>query len=499
MIREKIFAFNSLVSIYSSMNDYSKALNYADSAIELSQNQQDRYTQLSSILSKSAILLAQKNPEKALSYANMAEQFDSTFHTARTMLETYQLLSNIHREMGNFKTALDYFEKYFHIYDSVNNHEIKEKITDIERRYQLKEKEKEIDQLTLEAAITQQKLKTRNIMLILTGATVFLLLFSMYVTSKAYRHKKRTSEQLAVFNAQILEQSEEIRAQRDSLEEQMDITQRQKLQIEQQHQSLMDSLNYARHIQNSILPDKIVLNHLWADYFIVYYPKDIVSGDIYWAAKLGNMVYAAAIDCTGHGVPGALTSILAYNALQTAVKEYHLTDPAEIITFADKFIASTFESVDDTTQPDKGMAIALCCFSHDTLEMKFAGAQSSVYIVRSLPHDGSNNNSNISPRLTELKGSPKSAGTMLSTKFTGYETQTFQLQKNDMLYLLSDGYSDQFNSLGKKFKKSQLQENLIKYATFDVQVQQQKLEADFINWKNVTPQTDDVLIIGIKI
>ncbi len=482
--REKVYTLNSMISIYHKLKQYDKALLFADSAIRLSQNQLDQHTQITSMLSKANILVKQNNLDEALRLAKKVEEFPPQFHNNVTRIDTYLLLKTALEKKGDYHKALEYSSKYSNFLDSINRIELKEKITEIERRYQLKEKEKEIAQLTSEAYETREKLRFRNYLLITSLIAVFLLLFSTYITHKAYKHKKQTSEQLATYNLQISQQSEEIRAQRDSMGEQMKI-------IQQQHQALTDSLNYAQTIQSAILPSSNELARLWKTYFVLYLPKDIVSGDFYWAAQIDNKIYAAAIDCTGHGVPGALTSIQAYNALQTAITNQNLKIPGEIIAFADQYLAATFQTEKEPHQPDKGMSLALCGFDRETLEMQFAGARQGAFIVRQ--------KSATEVEIIELKGSPKSAGTEKNPKFVAFDTHTLTLTPNDTIYLYTDGYADQFDENNKKFKKSKLKENLIKYATFEPAMQQRLLANDFSTWKGQSSQTDDVLIIGIKI
>jgi tetratricopeptide (TPR) repeat protein len=489
--KEKLFCYNNLVASYSSLKSYTKALAYADSAILISNSRNDTHERILTLLSKTKILLDKGQTNEALTILRQAEDLSKVLSTVESDIEINLLYKRIYSRLGDYGKALSFYENYVVLKDSVNNLTIKSEIADIERRYQLQQKDKEIGTLTAETEYSKRQIRNRNILLILSILIVLSLLFSTYVVFRAYRSKKRLNEQLAMFNAQIIEQSEEIRAQRDDIEQKMEITQRQKNILVRQKKAITDSLNYAQYIQLTILPNEPYLQHLWNDFFILHIPKDIVSGDFYWAAQYDNIVYAAAIDCTGHGVPGAFMSLMVYNALHMATNEHKLRNPDEVIAFADNYIGVIFSRNKMPHQPDNGMDMALCAIDKENGKLHFAGARMSAFLL-----SGTNQNH----ELAEIKGDTKSAGTQIKPNFSGYKTQTLNIQPEDVIYLMSDGFADQFGGNGnEKFKRSRIKDKLLQYSGMTLNEQKIQLQSDFYNWKGTTEQTDDVLIIGIKI
>ncbi len=489
--KEKLFCYNDLVKCYSALHDYTRALMYADSAIQISNNRNNAHEKVVTLLAKARILLDKGKIHDALDILNQAEQLSKVVSTIYSNLEINLLYKTVYSKLGEYSKALKFYETCVILKDSANKMSMNAEIADIERRYQLQQKDKEIGTLIAETEYSKRQIRNRNILLILSVLIVLSLLFSTYVVFRAYRSKKRLNEQLAMYNAQIIEQSEEIRAQRGDIEQKMEITQRQKNILVRQKKAITDSLNYAQYIQLTILPYEPYLKHLWGEFFILHIPKDIVSGDFYWAAQYDNVVYAAAIDCTGHGVSGAFMSLMVYNALHMATNEHKLCNPHEIIAFADNYIGVIFSKNKMLHQPDNGMDMALCAIDNEKGKLHFSGARMSAFLL---------SGNNVNRELTEIKGDQKSAGTQIKPNFGGYTTQTLNIHPNDVIYLMSDGFADQFGGNGnEKFKRSRIKDKLLQYSDRSLTEQKSQLQSDFYNWKGTSEQTDDVLIIGIKI
>ncbi len=273
------------------------------------------------------------------------------------------------------------------------------------------------------------------------------------------------------------------------------VTKKQKLVIEEAHhelgeknQEIMDSITYAKRIQNAILPtDKIVKEHLPSS-FILYKPKDIVAGDFYWMEsvaptsknKSAKVLFAAA-DCTGHGVPGAMVSVVCNNALNRCVREHNLTDPAQILDKTREIVVEEFEKSDEEVKD--GMDIALCSLEGTTL--KYAGAHNPLWIIRN-------------GEIIETKADKQPIGKFIQP--LPYTTHTFELQEGDSIYIFSDGYVDQFGGeKGKKFKAKAFRELLLTVQANTMEEQKTTLNNTFESWKGDLEQIDDVCVIGLKI
>ena len=282
-----------------------------------------------------------------------------------------------------------------------------------------------------------------------------------------YRHR---------MEEKVAEQTQEITQQKNTAEE-------QKEQIQLLYADLKSSISYAKRLQDSILPDTASIQKIFPEHFILYLPKDVVSGDFYWFQQQGNKKLFAAADCTGHGVPGAFMSLIAHNALNHVTKVY--TKPGQILNQVNRIATSAFNTNNENQIKD-GMDIALCSVDYDNMVLEFSGAQNDAVIIRN-------------GELIEIKGDKKSIGNDANTHNV-FSTQVNTIQKNDMVFVFSDGYADQFGgAMQKKFMRKTLKELLISIATETHLNQREKLLEAFHQWKGENEQTDDVLIIGVRI
>jgi len=260
-------------------------------------------------------------------------------------------------------------------------------------------------------------------------------------------------------------------------------------QLKASNKDITDSINYALHIQSAILPPAKLVGELLNDSFILYKPKDIVAGDFYWLEVVGNQCLFAAADCTGHGVPGAMVSVVCHNALNRSVREFQLTEPGKILDKVRELVIETFENSDHEVKD--GMDIALCSITlapaqgSERAHLQYAGAYNPLWIIRN-------------GEVLETKAHPQPIGICDDPR--SYTTNSFDLDKGDALYIFSDGYADQFGGQrGKKLKAKAFKELLV--SMHDTPMEEQKLMIDeaFENWKGELEQIDDVCVIGVKI
>lgn len=289
-----------------------------------------------------------------------------------------------------------------------------------------------------------------------------------------YRHKveKRTNE--------ILSQNNKIQEQHDKIERQRDL-------LDIRNREIIDSIRYAERIQRSILLKEDKLQKLFENHFIIFKPKDIVSGDFYWGRKIGKRIFFAIADCTGHGVPGAFMSIIGHNLLTYAFNDRKLREPSEVLKLLNQMIRKTLNQNSEIESMKDGMDIALFSFDTITRELKFSGAQRPLIIMRD-------------EELIELKGNRFPVGGAMVNDDTEFSQQSIFLEEDDKIYAFSDGFVDQFGgSKNKKFKYSPFKSLLSSIHNEDEEKQKELLLETFTLWKGTNPQIDDVCVFGARL
>ncbi len=263
-------------------------------------------------------------------------------------------------------------------------------------------------------------------------------------------------------------------------------------ELEHKNNDILGRIKYAERIQRALLPSDENFNKLLPDSFILFKPRDIVSGDFYWIESIHTndgdqvVVYATA-DCTGHGVPGAFVSIVSSNLLNTSRTSREVNTPSEALDFLNKEINQTFNSQFNKEKIRDGMDVVLCSLKVGTREMNFAGAKNPLYIVR--------NN-----ELIEVKGDKQPVGFIDNKEHVPFTNHRIELEKNDVIYTFTDGFPDQFGGpKGKKFMYKQFKELLMTIASLPMEEQKVVLDNKFLEWQGGLEQVDDVLVIGVRI
>lgn len=250
---------------------------------------------------------------------------------------------------------------------------------------------------------------------------------------------------------------------------------------------LLSSIHYAKLIQDAILPSESRVKSVLPDSMLFFRPRDIVSGDFYWLQEYEEKILVAAVDCTGHGVPGAFMSIIGNNQLNAAVKEDGLTTPSLILDRLSSGVADTLRQTKEETGIKDGMDIALISIDYRNMVVEYAGAYNPLYIFR----DG---------QLIETKGDKFPIGISIDDQLRHFQNHQFDLKKGDCVYIFSDGFPDQFGGpRGKKYKYEQFRQFLYGIHTEDMAIQQKKINAEFLDWMGDLVQLDDVLVIGMRL
>ncbi len=312
---------------------------------------------------------------------------------------------------------------------------------------------------------------------------------------------------LIVRNEEILQQKEEIIAQRDEIEKQKDVAIEQRDEIMEQKREIMDSIVYAQRIQSAILPPREYIGENLRKYFILNKPRDVVSGDYYWITEKDNKIIVAAADCTGHGVPGAFMSMLGVALLNQIVAGNKGLKANEILNRLRENVINSLRQTGKEGEAKDGMDIALCVIDTKSRVIQFSGANNPLYLVRyitdevkgmvekdELPRHISCNETH---ELVEHKGDKMPIGIYMLDK--PFSNNVLELEKDDTIYIFSDGYADQFGgSKGKKFKYRPFKNMLLEMQNKRMDEQEKFLDKTIVDWMKDYEQIDDILVIGVR-
>jgi len=255
----------------------------------------------------------------------------------------------------------------------------------------------------------------------------------------------------------------------------------------QKNKDITDSIEYAKRIQDALLPSMSYAKTILPEHFILFKPKDIVSGDFYWIEEWKHQVFIAAVDCTGHGVPGAFMSILGSDLLHEIIKDHGINNPAAILNAMDKGLAKALHQNASAKDIKDGMDIAFCAIDKKNNLLEYAGAFNPLWLIR--------NNT-----LQEYNADKKPIGVFIDEEQKFFTNHEIKIQHGDLIYIFSDGFADQFGGQhGKKFRYKQLEEIILANCNKQLSEQKNILEKTFLEWKGDLEQVDDVLVIGIKV
>ncbi len=456
----------SIGGIYSQTGDYKKAIEYEEGALKIYKEVNDQDGYAAALRAIGANYMEQKNYGKALNYMLESLDLSKKLGTKNEIKETYLEIAKTYKALGQFDKAFEYLDKYGELKDSILNQNMLTQINELDGKYQNEKKQKQIELLQKNEAIQDLELKRRNILIYwAVGVGIIILVFAM-VSYKNFRIKKKTNLVLERRNHEI---------------------QTQKAVIEEKNKDILDSIRYAKRLQDAILPPQSLIHSHLPESFVLYKPKDIVSGDFYWVEPVGTKILFAAVDCTGHGVPGAIMSLIGHNLLNTIVKEKNILQPAAILNeLLLDLMDALHQKTDDPTAND-GMDIALCLFDKENMQLEYAGAFCPLLLVRD-------------NELIEIKANKFSVGRQAYESKETFTNHSYKLLPGDAIYIFSDGYADQFGGeKGKKMMRKNQNKILLGNMKLSMAEQHHKLDRHFSRWKGQLEQVDDILIIGVRV
>ncbi len=461
--KSKYFFHQNFGKYYFNVKNYDEAIKEYNKALSIANKHEmiDSKTTCLTLIAITHLNLKQYTKAESTLLESIAiANNNNLLHEAN---EAYIVLIELYEKQERFKKALeikklnDKIEKEIFTIEKIN------KINEIETRLRLSEKEQIITQQELK--IKKEQLNTLEAKSKISQLIYFILLciiIIFFIIIIFIRAKKLTTK---------------IKAQ--------------KLLLEVKSKEVTDSIKYAKRIQSAILPSSKTIKEYLPNSFIFYKPKDIVAGDFYWLESKNDTILFAVADCTGHGVPGAMVSVICNNGLNRSVREYGLINPSDILNKTREIVISEFEKSDEDVRD--GMDIALCSIkykveskkSQTTAILQYAGANNPLWIVRD--HE-----------LIDIRPDKQPIGKHF--KNSSFTPHSIELKKGDTIYIFSDGYADQFGGpKGKKFMYKPFKNLLLSIQDKDMDDQKEILEQRFNEWKGNLEQVDDVCVIGIRI
>ena len=449
--------YNNMGACYRELGLYDSAVYYGKKGLEVA-TVSDRPESVSNALM--ALGLTEKHlgsNDSALYYFSKGLEIAKRIKTRDLESNFYYELSIIYKRKKEFEKSLQSLERYVELNDSLHGAESTSRIEQAQKSYEIGKKNREVEQMH-EAKVRADEAYRRNLIFSVIGG--ILLVGIIVVIVIALRNKQRHFVLLEHKNAEISQQKEEITA----------------------------SITYARRIQQSVMPDERTLQKAGFGYFLLNKPRDIVSGDFFWVYEKSGKTYLAVADCTGHGVPGALVSVIGVNILNKIMEQPGAPSPSEILELLHVMMIQALNKDASARDTNDGMDIALLCIDKPAGKAQFAGAGRPLYQYD--PVRG----------MILLKGNRYSVAGEKSSADAPFSETEIQLVPGTVFYMSSDGYADQFGqSTGKKFLSKNFMELLSKVSGSPMKEQALRIDEEFMKWKGNLEQVDDVLVLGIKI
>jgi len=452
--------YNNIGANYTRLKQYKLAYEYYNKALELRKELGEKQGIASALFNIGINFRYSKNYKEALTYIEKSYQIAKEINHKKTISEIFKEYSVVYDSTKNYMLALKYYRNYSDLKDSIFNEESSKQMSELSTKYETEKKEQEIILLSKEKEVQNAKLARQQAYILFSVIAFVLVLLLVFFIYSRYRMKNKANKELAAKNALITQQKLEI----------------------------TDSIHYAKRIQTAILPHGDYISELMPFRFILFKPRDIVSGDFYWMKQIkhANIIIATAADCTGHGVPGAFMSMLGVAFLNEIVNKPDVIHASQVLEQLREKVIASLHQTGRSGEAQDGMDIALCAINTETKICEYAGANNPLYLIR--------NN-----ELTEIKADKMPIGIHIRSG-EPFTNNVIQLQTGDCIYLFSDGYIDQFGGEhGKKFMSKNFKNFLLEIHQYPMSEQRQMLDDKLINWMGEIEQIDDILVMGIQI
>jgi tetratricopeptide (TPR) repeat protein len=475
---------SNMADIFYEAGDSEKSLQYYLIATSLYRRMDNKQGLAYAFRHLGNIYARQQNFRKAISYNRLSYTLSKQYKLLSSERESSRNLYEIYKQRHMSDSALYYFEHYLTAHDKYQKETSNNAM--IRKQYQFEFENRRLQEVSRhrkQLDLSREKAKTQAVISWFFGIGILLTGILAFYIRRSLLESRRQNK--------IIEQ--------------------QKHLVEEKNREILDSITYAKRLQDAILPPLSVWKSYLPESFILYKPKDIVAGDFYWLEPMKvssesgfNGILIAAADCTGHGVPGAMVSVVCSNALNRTVKEFGITEPGKILDKVRELVIDTFDSYDITLEEEQqvkdGMDISLCSIGYTSGQLEtwssrqgvlqWAGANNPLWIVRRKA-DGA-------PELLEFKPNSQPIGKYANAK--QFTTHTIDLHPKDAIYLFTDGFADQFGGgKGKKYKPGKMRELILSVQDFTMDEQMELIDREFETWKHDFDQVDDVCIVGVKL
>ena len=458
-IRGMFVSLNNLGQNFLKRGMYDSALVYFNRSQDLGAGIDNDYDKAHLLNNTAAAYLGKGESVNAEKYYQQAAGIGNRINARLRLKESYLGLSGVYDAMGDYGKSLEFYKNYELLKDSIFNQENLRKIHEIEADYKIRKKESEINLTKKESEIQGLRQSQTRLIAYLLISCLFLFGTLIFVLYKRNQFKIKANKDLELKNNEILSKNID----------------------------MMDSISYAKSIQESLLPDPEIMSSFFTQSFIYYKARDVINGDFFWLSDEEDFLIFAVVDCTGHGVPGALITVMGNSLLNQVVNEKRVLYPSEILTELNYRVLNTLNQENYKVNNNEGMDIAIGRFDKGSMKLSFAGAKRPLYYFR-------NNHLNI------IKGDQHSVGGTYYPRDRNYKEHEIYLDKNDSFYVFSDGYTDQFGGENnKKLLPGRFKDLLYEIQGEHMDKQREILDRKFRYWKGENDQTDDILVMGVLI
>lgn len=451
--------YTNIGIVYYYLNEKEKTLEYFHKSLALRIKFNDKREMSAGYGNIAELYMETGKLDKAVEYSQKSLELAKEIGIKEEIKYAYHTLALAYGKKGDYKEAFENFRNYSDMKDSLVNEVTTGKISELEAKYENEKKKRQIEIQELKLGQQELELNKKQLTIYAVSFGLLLMLGLAFVVYSGYRQKKKMNSQL---------------------------TEKNKI-IEQKNKDITDSIEYAKTLQDAMLPDIGDVVRALPGSFIFFKPRDIVSGDFYWYHKKENAHYIIAADCTGHGVPGAFVSITCSNILNDVIIHKGFHETGKILSEVNRGIYAAFKKEGRRSQSNDGMDVAVLKLekSGSIPELEFSGAMNGALVVRG-------------NEIIELPADKRPAGGFTPPEYN-FNTHKFALAKNDSVYIFSDGFHDQFGGeQGKKFMYRRFKETLLQIAPLTPGNQVVKLEETLRQWQGAHEQVDDILVIGIK-
>jgi serine phosphatase RsbU (regulator of sigma subunit) len=449
----------NLSMVYEKLNQPEKALKYTQESLKLRRLIKDDRRIALSLIRVATLTLELGNYSEAKALFEEAIKISERNNSKQYILEAHQGLSILFEKQGNYKEALKNYKIYTSYKDSIYTQKNAEEIAEAQEKYESEKKQKALEILKKDQLINQIYLEKNKTYLYITFFIIVSIIILLLLLYRQFKLKQKSNVLLASQNTLITAQKKEI----------------------------TDSINYASIIQRAILPLDKEFNRIFPNSFVTYLPKDIVSGDFYWCKQKENKKIIVVADCTGHGVPGAMMSMIGTNILNQAFNDLNNTSPGDFLQFLDKGISESLHQNDAEQTTKNSMDLSICIIDEKLKTISYGGSMNPIYLVRN--------------KVLEIYKTDKlPIGYNFSNNHKVFNSYTINFQKGDRIYLFTDGIPDQFGGeKGKKLMSKNFQKMLIQIQEYEIFQQAGELNKLIRLWKGNYDQTDDMLLVGIQL